>query len=91
MCTGCPRRYARDTVNTVVDHTMQDLHHSTVEKNSYLKSTGLNVVEVWECDIKKELERNTEMMDYFASYDMVEPLEPYCSFSGGRTLWMVKK
>ena len=75
--------YARDTVNTVVDKTMQDLHQSTIEKITYLKSTGLSAVE--ECEIKRELEQNNYMKDHFDNHDMVDPLEPRRAFYGVRT------
>ena len=62
---------------------MYDLHQATVEKINYLKDHGFNVVEVWECDIKRELDE--EMKRYFDNYDMVDPLEPRDAFFGGRT------
>ena len=40
----------------------------------------MNVVEVWECDIKKELEQNDDVKDYFDNYNMVDPLEPRNGF-----------
>ena len=52
---GCPKCYARDTVNPVNDKTMQELHHCTVAKSEYLRRQGYNVVEVWECDVNREL------------------------------------
>jgi hypothetical protein len=64
---------------------MQDLHQATVEKTSYLKDHGFVMNEVWECDIRKELEQDKDMKAYFDSYDLVEPLEPRDGFFGGRT------
>ena len=52
---GCPKCYARDTVNPINNTTMDELYQSTVEKMEYLKREGYNVVEMWECDIKREL------------------------------------
>ena len=83
--TGCLKCYARETVNSVNGKTMQDLHQATVEKMSYLKDHGFGVFEVWECDIKKELEQDEDMKSYFDSYDLVDPLEPRDAFFGGRT------
>ena len=71
---GCPKCYARDTVNPVRGKTIQELHHSTVAKIEYLKRKGYNVVEVWECDVNRELKQNEEMMHYFDHYHMVDPL-----------------
>jgi G:T-mismatch repair DNA endonuclease (very short patch repair protein) len=53
--------YARDTVNKVSEKTMHDLHQATMEKTQYLKDRGLHVVEMWECDMKKEFEYNEDM------------------------------
>ena len=77
--------YARDTVDTVNGKTMHDLHQTTVEKAKYLKDQGYRVVEVWECDIQRELEQNEDMRRYFDTYDLVDPLEPRDAFFGGRT------
>ena len=73
---GCPRCYTRDTVNPVNGKTMQELHHCTVAKIDYLKRKGYNVVEVWECDVNRELKQNEEMKHYFEHYHMVNPLNP---------------
>ncbi|CAB4013535.1 DNA polymerase [Paramuricea clavata] len=58
--SGCLKCYARDTINPVSGKTMQDLHQATVEKISYLKDHGFGVIEVWECDIRKELEQDED-------------------------------
>lgn len=64
---------------------MQELQQSTVEKTLYLKDRGYHIVEVWECDIKRELEHDEDMKRYFDTYDLVDPLEPRDAFFGGRT------
>ncbi len=48
-----------------------------------LKEQGFNIVEMWECDLKKELEENEEMRCYFEEYDLVDPLQPRDAFFGG--------
>jgi hypothetical protein len=55
-----------------------------MEKTQYVKYCGLHV-EMWECDMKKELEQNEDMKQYFEDYDVVYPLEPQHAFYGGRT------
>jgi G:T-mismatch repair DNA endonuclease (very short patch repair protein) len=47
-----------------------------MEKTQYLKDRGLQVVEMWECDMKKELEHDEDMKQYFEDYDVVDPLKP---------------
>ena len=64
---------------------MHDLHQATMEKTQYLKDRGLQVVEMWECDMKKELEHDEDMKQYFEDYDVVDPLDPRHAFYGGRT------
>ena len=82
---GCPKCYVRDTVNPVKDKTMQELHHCTVAKSEYLKCQGYNVVEIWECDVKRELKQNEEMKYYFDHYHIADPLEPCHALYGSRT------
>ena len=82
---GCPTCYDRCTVNPVNEKTMQDLYVDTIRKVCYLKEQGLNVVEMWECDLKRELEEDEEIRSYFEEYDLVDPLEPRDTFFGGRT------
>ena len=65
--------------------TMHDLHQATMQKTLYLKERGFNVVEVWERDIKRELEQNEDMKSYCDNYDLTDPLEPRDAFFGGRT------
>ena len=81
---GCPRCYARDTVNPVSGKTMQELHCSTVEKIEYLKRQGYNVVEVWECNVNREFNNEEDMRHYFDHYHIAESLEPRHVLYGGR-------
>ncbi len=77
---GCPTCYDRCTVNPVNERTMRDLYVDTIRKVCYLKEQGLNVVEMWECDLKRELEEDEEIRSYFEEYDLVDPLEPRDAF-----------
>ena len=82
---GCLKCYARATVNTVNGKTMHDLHQATVEKATYLKGLGYDLVELWECQMRCEMEQDSEMKQYFAQHEAVEPLKPRDAFYGGRT------
>ena len=82
---GCPTCYDRCTVNPVSERTMQDLYEDTIRKVCYLREHGLNVVEMWECDLKRELKADEGMRSYFEGHDLVDPLEPRDAFFGGRT------
>ena len=62
-------------VNSVSGKTMQELHCSTVEKIEYLRRQGYNVVEIWECDVNRELEQNEDIKYYFDHYHIAESSE----------------
>ena len=64
---------------------MEELYENTLEKNCYLKEQGFNVIEMWECELKKEMERNEDMKRYFEEHELVDPLQPRDAFFGGRT------
>ena len=82
---GCLNCYARGTVNPVTGKTMHDLYMATVEKTSYLRGRGFNMIEMWECEMKRELEQDEDMRSYFDNYKLTDPLEPREAFFGGRT------
>ena len=64
---------------------MQQLREDTLEKICFLKGVGFQVVEMWECELMKELERNEDMKCYFEEHELVDPLQPRDAFYGGRT------
>ena len=64
---------------------MEKLFEDTFEKVCYLKEQGFRVVEMWECDLIKEMEQDEDMAVYFEEYDIVDPLQPRDAFYGGRT------
>ena len=64
---------------------MHDLHQATMERTEYLRSQGYNVMEIWECTIKRELVNDEEMKYYFDNYGRTDPLEPRDALYGGRT------
>ena len=48
-------------------------------------SPGYNVVEIWECDVNRELNNDEDMKYYFDHYHIADPLEPRHALYGGRT------
>lgn len=80
LFTGCLKCYVSDTVNTINGKTMHDPHQATTVKTIFLEDQGFKVLEVWEYDIKRELERDEEMKWYFEHYEVVDPLEPREAF-----------
>ena len=83
--TGCSNCYAGETVNSVNGKTMHQLHEDTSKKILYLENQGFQVVEMWECELKKEMEHDEDMKRYFEEYELVDPLQPRDAFYGGRT------
>ena len=83
--TGCPKCYAGETVNTVNGKTMRQLEEDTLKKICYLKDEGFHVVEMWECQLKKEIDDDEDMKRYFEEYELVDPLQARDAFYGGRT------
>ena len=82
---GCGRCYSGDTINPVNHLTMHELRQRTLEKITFLKNSGYNVVEIWTCDIERELATDPEMKNFFDNFEISEPLEPRHAFYGGRT------
>ena len=72
-------------MNPVNGKTMGQLHDATQQKIEYLKAQGFRVVEMWGCDLKKELTADEDMRSYFENHDIVDPLQPRDAFFGGRT------
>lgn len=79
---GCAKCYARGTHNPVTQNTKKELRERMMRKTKYLESCGYNVVEMWECDLKRALECDDVMKEYFDNYDIVDPLEPREAFFG---------
>ena len=56
-----------------------------LRKSNTLKMKGFKVIEMWECDLVKEMEHDEDMRRYFEEYEIVDPLQPRDAFYGGRT------
>jgi G:T-mismatch repair DNA endonuclease (very short patch repair protein) len=85
MWHGCERCFSRDTVNPVNHLSMHDLRQRILEKIQFLKDAGYNVVEIWTCDIDRQLETDPEMKTFLERFEISESLQPRESFFGGRT------
>ena len=64
---------------------MEQLYKDTVRKVKYLKDQGFKVEQKWECELKKELDEDQEMKQFFKDHELVDPLQPRDAFYGGRT------
>lgn len=82
---GCPTCYTdkRRLLVPRTQHTIQELYALTVEKHRYLKSTGMNVVTMWEHEFTKLVQENKEVTDFVTSLDIHERLNPRDAFLRG--------
>ena len=64
---------------------MEQLYKDTVRKVKYLKDQGFKVEQKWECELKKELDQDKEMKQFFEEHEIVDSLQPRDAFYGGRT------
>ena len=64
---------------------MEELYEDTVRKADYLKDRGFEVVQKWECELKKEMKEDEELKRYIDEHELVDPLQPREAFYGGRT------
>ena len=72
-------------MNPTSQKTMEQLYKDTLKKVNYLQDHGFEVVQKWECELKKELKEDEEMKQFFDEYEIVDPLQPRDAFYGGRT------
>ena len=72
-------------MNPISQKTMEQLYKDTVRKVNYLKKHGLEVVQKWGCELKKDLEEDEELKQFFEQYEIIDPLQPRDAFYGGRT------
>ena len=72
-------------MNPISQKTMEQLYIDTTKKVKYLKDHELRVVQKWGCELKKELEEDEEMKQFFDQNEIMDPLQPRDAFYGGRT------
>ncbi|KAG5864856.1 hypothetical protein JTB14_001975 [Gonioctena quinquepunctata] len=67
--------------------TLFSRYETTIFKTNHLRSLGYEVVEKWECDFRKELQSNQEIISYTENHPMISysPLDPCQAFMGERT------
>ena len=72
-------------MNPVNDMSMGDLYARIMKKKLLIEKYGYSYVFLWECDFKREFEKNVDMKQYILSLEIKSPLEPREAFFGGRT------
>jgi hypothetical protein len=83
---GCPKCYSDTTTrNPLHGSTMEELYDRTQRITSTLRSRGHTVVEMWECEYRKTMNRDEEAKKLLKHFHSIEPLAPRDGFFGGRT------
>ena len=63
----------------------QEAYERTQYRLNYLHQQGYNVVEMWECQLNRQLKSDPIMAEFFEREKIQEPLNPRDTFFGGRT------
>jgi len=74
---GCPKCIKKRTTLTADQYTTaREAYDRTLERRQFLQNEGYTIVEKWECELKREIEENHEMEEFFVPVKMIEPLNP---------------
>ena len=96
-CHNCVYKENRDTIiikndGTSLDKTPNQIFEETNKKANHLRKRGFDLVEEWDCELKKKRRLDPELDDYFIARDRYyKDLTKYGgvsirdSFKGGRT------
>ena len=78
---GCKKCYSDDTINTKNQIDMLTLRRKTYEKNAKIRAAGYKLVEIYECELKKD----KDFIKFMKTWDreIVERLNPADAFIGG--------
>ena len=60
--------------------TIGELYAETLEKQRYLEAQGYTYICMWECDFKRQLEKNADMKTNINALEITLPLEPQDAF-----------
>ena len=61
------------------------MYQCTKRKADLLRGGGYKVIDIWECDFKKELKQNKPLLDLVKNMTWIESLDPRHTFYGGQT------
>ncbi|XP_030761194.1 uncharacterized protein LOC115886248 [Sitophilus oryzae] len=85
---GCPRCYRYDRQVPLKDDPTQTLdsrHENTLTKTQHLIDQGYEVIEMWECDFRRNMSVETKQFVEDHPLLINLPLNPRDAFYGGRT------
>ena len=70
----------------LANKTAGEAYAKTLDRRLYLEQQGYTVTEKWECELKKELQRDLAMKNFFKQQQhLIAPLDPRDALMGGRT------
>ena len=61
------------------------MYQAKQRKTDLLHAAGYKVIDIWECDFKKELKQNKILMNLVKNMTSIDLLDPRNAFYGGRT------
>ena len=84
---GCPTCYPErgEPHARLLDRSMQDVFMKTQMRFNTLREKGYKLVSIWECEWEKLKQQNSDIKEYVATLEFVEPLNLRDAFAGGRT------
>ena len=64
--------------------TVEDAYQATLSRAQHLKDQGCHMVEMWECQMKRELRHNPQMRAFFNTVrDIPDPMDHREALRGG--------
>ena len=81
---ACPKCYPDDQLKLADGNTAERIRQKNAARETYLRKS-VNLEIYWECDIRKEAQRNKEMGYFFKEYLDNGPIAERDAYFGGRT------
>ena len=84
-CKRCKQNNRHSRTFHHPDRTIEEMYQATQRKTDLINAAGYKVIDIWECDFKKELKQNKTLMDLVKNMTWIVPLDPRNALYGGRT------
>ena len=72
-CKRCKQNNGHSKTFYHPDRNVEEMYQATQRKTDLLHAAGYKVIDIWECDFKKELKQNKTLMDLVKKYDLDRP------------------
>ena len=69
-CKKCKQNNRHSKTFHHSDRTVEEMYQCTQRKTDLLRGAGYNVIDIWECDFKKELKQHKPLLDISKGYDL---------------------